>query len=318
MRQTNSLKLLLLTACIIFVANPAQAQGLDGFNFPTQGEEEEEKVIWSYDKKYRPEANKLPEDPQTLLSNSEFTMHFVRSNDAGPDEAVLRFSQPVSTTGCVTVIPPTIEKMNMGVILRVTIGTPAITLDKSVRYAHIDCRQAPNNVESDVVLNRKEIAENGIRRIQFRNDFGIEDYDIELGENMLALRAKSKPALFKPNTQIRHKDPMVHYFYPKDTVVLSVPQARSVQEVEDQIKGIATQRGLIPLKSVVKDFRVLDKSRKNFYFVDQSGTTTANLEPGQSNRFGKAVIKETYFGPSGEYTEDLAIDIFARLPGTLD
>lgn len=308
---------LALTALILWTPHTANAQGT--FDFGQDDEEEEARTIWSYDPKFRPEANKPSGDAtQGLLSNSNFTMHFIQSGEAGPDEAVLRFSQPVSASGCVTVIPPTIEVMDMGIIRRVIIGTPAIVLDKSVRYAHIDCRQVPNTVQADVVLNRADLLENKVRRISFRNDFGIEDYDLELGEHTLALRAKTRPALFTPNPQIKHKDPLVHYFYPEGTVVLSVPQTNAPQDIYEQVKKLASQRGLIELTSVVKDFRVLNEDSKNFYFVDQSGITTAELTAGQSNRFGKVIVQETYEGPNGEYAEDLALDIYARLPGALD
>ena len=315
-KNIHKFSALSLVALLLLCPQPASAQ--ERINLLGQGgEEEEAKPFWAYDPAFRPQAQKSTTS-QSLLSNSLFSMHFVRTEGAGPDEATLRFSQPVSASGCVNIHAPRAKITGRGSSLRIELGSPAITLDKSVRYAHIDCKQAPSGVQTDIVLNRKQMYEDGVKRITFQNEFGVDTYNIKLGKNAIAMRPKSRPQLFQPNTQIHNKDPLLHYFYPKNTVILSVPQAKAPGDVYGQVKKLAGQKGLIELQSVVKDFRVLNEDSKNFYFIDQSGMTTADLELGQSNRFGKAVVQETYYGPGGAYEENLAIDIYARLPGALD
>ncbi|MCB1532658.1 MAG: hypothetical protein KDJ35_07300 [Alphaproteobacteria bacterium] len=296
----------------------AAAQG--NFNFPAQdqAQEEQEKPFWPYDPRLRPEANKPPENQQTLFSNSSFLVHFVHVPDAPANVAVLRISQPIASSGCMKAEMPAPEMLDQGATLRAKIGAPIVSLYKPLPGSGEDCTQSMSTIYTDIVLNRDDLIENNVRRLTLANDFGVEHYAVEVSESALTLHAESNPKLFKPNTHIPGKDPLVYYFYPENTLVLSVPQAKPDQDIYEQVKNLATRRGLIPLQSVVKDFRVLDEDRKVFYFVDQSGRMAKDLTPGQKKPIGQVSIQKMYQGPNGPYATDLNLNVYARLPGTLD
>lgn len=322
MRFKKILHHTILICSLTMVLDTPSVMSQERFTFPTNqlGDEddEKEKIIWRYDPKYRPQTHIKNGNSRALISNAEYTIHFVRKKTLKPDEVALRFSQPVITSGCAKIIAPKANVKNSGIIQYIEIGRPIIALDKTVRYAHIDCRQVPNIVQTDVVLKRKELIENNVKRISIKSDFGTEDYQLEIGKNTLALKGKTGGFLFKPNGKIRHKDPLLHYFYPKNTIILSVPRAMERDKINLQLKNIALQKGLVPLKTVIKNFASLNRNSKDFYFLDQSGITISRLSHDQNMYFGKIALDKKYLGPNGEYTEKITKNVYARLPGDLD
>lgn len=285
-------------------------------------EETETPFVYKYDKKYRPEAYKGQGSPsQTLLPASNFSMNFVQSRTTNPDEAVLRFTQPVSATGCATVLSPKTERLDQGAVLMITIGAPILSLDSKPQYGHNQCANRPQSVQTDIILNRKKLAENGTKNIIFKNDYGMDKYSVEIGRHYLRLKSQSD-TLFTANKAIRNKDPLIHYFYPKGTMVLSVPQAKTRGAIEKKIRSYAGSRGLTPLSTEIEEFEVLGKNSKDFYFIDASGHIADDLatmdEQNSKILLGTMHVPETYEGPSGAYEENIALNVYARLPGTLD
>lgn len=277
-------------------------------------ESDEQPFINPYDEKYRPLADADKQNNQKIFSNSSFSINLARGAGNNP---VLRISQPVSASGCFNISMPKPETSFQGPMLWVNVGAPTITIDKTVRYAHIDCPQAPQAVQSDVVLNRDRLIENKVRRMTLKNDFGIDNYTVNLTDSKLELIPQSS-TLFKPNRQIKNKNPLVFWFYPENTVVLNVPQAKANDMISDDLNKLASAKGLINLSSVVKDFPQNDTPDKSFYFVDPSGITTKSLSEGGSIHFGEVKTFETFYGPDGAYEQPKALAVFAKLPGQTD
>ena len=317
-RRTLKLAIILSALALTAAPNDARAQrGEQESNPFAMGQDEEEtKAIWSYDEKYRPEAFKKAPRGQTLLSNSQFTMHFARTESASPDEATLRFSQPSATSGCADIVMAPPEIMKQGSMMWVTLGAPMLAIDKSPRYDHDGCAGGSSVVQTDLVLNRSELLADKVKKITFRNDFGMDNYNVQITPSKITLIPESK-TLFMANTQIRGRDVLTHWFYPEGTIVLSAPGAEENGETYEQIKSLAMSKGLIPLQSLVKGFGEA-ATKDKFYFSDPAGNLSTGLDRNKGNVIGTIKKPETFYRANGPEQAFKNINVYAKLPGALE
>lgn len=272
-------------------------------------------VINQYDPKYR---KKLPAHTSgNPLSNAHHSVFFARKPGLEEGEVVLRIFQPLAISGCASVTLPEAQIRKDGRNMWILVGKPDIKIDQSSHYAHHTCNNITNTAVIDVTLNLKELNENNVQNLALNSSFGTDHYDIETSEHRISLRPRSTK-FFEPYGHASTDDPLTYWFYPKNTIVLSVPQAGDDQDLTHSITTLALQNGLVSLEEHIKDFEQPLNRKNTLYFIDEKGASAQKFSGNKHLIFGAITSTETFSGPEGPYQVAKKLDVLAKRPGLLE
>lgn len=250
-----------------------------------------------------------------FFSSTHHSIHFIRSPDAGPEEAVLRITQPISVNGCADVVTPMPVTEKDGPMLWVDVGLPEVKVDKSVRQAaHYGCTIESAVANADVTLNRKDLMQSGVKKIAFRNELGVEVYGLSIDGEKLSLVYK-KNTMFKPSTQHQNRDPLTYWFYPDNTVILKVPHGADHHKIASLVEAFAKDNNLTPLDRQLPGFDSSLHNKNLFYFVDADGDIASTLDYQNDSVLGQITVDEEWYGPQGPYTKPRNLKVVAKRPG---
>ena len=193
-------------------------------------------------------------------------------------------------------------------IFEVIISQPSlIDSDDHPRYTNYDCETKHNDSYVDLKLDRDFLIRKKIKKMGFKNihtaDFG--DFDIDINEQRFILKTPSQEG------EIWYK----LWFFPKNTVVLMVPQAKLGVDVKSDLKDFAMERGLVPLEDVLDGYQLPANAHNYMFFDDPKGVFASKLsEENNSLNAGTITAMKTYYGPGGTKQEPFSMDVIAKLP----
>lgn len=303
---------ILLALLLILNASASWAQTPET---PAETEAEEtEKHIDQYDPKYKVKPILVESGRGDIIPQNKVGVYFVRaSNNA--NEAVLRLSSPLSVNGCMTIDqpPPVLEAQPP--YLRVFLENPSIRIDKEVRQTA--CQQAPQFIYSDIILTRDDILATGIDKLVLRNNLLSDTYKIDITSERITLTPDTQ-VTFKPQETPGKSNPLEFWFYPANTIILSVPKSENARETYELLKPLANEKNLITLGSVLPGFGQNLDQETRFYFVDETGALPKQMGEKNSIPFGKIEVTKTFTGMQGPYQVNETLDVFAMRPGYYD
>lgn len=247
-----------------------------------------------------------------LIPNANYRLYFVHTNETAPGEATLRITQPTSISGCVTIEQPTTETKILPPRMEIKINPAKINIDRSKQYGGAECGNGSNIVQTDIILNRDMIMNDGITTLTLKNNLGMDKYTVYADENQLRLTPQSE-MLFKPWYTPERPAPLTYWSYPDNLIILSAPAANA--DVTDQLKALATQRGMIEAKMSIADFQPPSTAPNTLYVIDQTQSVSKSINGQGSVLIGTVQNTEMFQGPNGPYEVNKNIDVHARLPG---
>lgn len=304
-----------LLSGIFLGALPHKAAAQDYFFADDEDQQEEkEPVFYQYSSKYKKRPMPDP-DKVSLLPPGQFSMYFVRTPQAAENEATLRLSATASVNGCAIMIPPEVEMRKQGRMIWVKVKDIEIDVDRSVQYAHYQCKQSGNVSATDIILNRDDLIRRKVQQIVFQSPASTDFFDVEVDKNHIALVPKNARSFkaFKVPGKI---DPLNYSFLPDNVVVLSVPSPNGQTHFE-KIKALAQKQGLIDARSALPGFKIEDQPNR-YYFVDEARRFVDALEQGENLPFDKIVVNDTYRGAEGPYGQSKELEVYIRKPGPLE
>lgn len=231
----------------VMYAGPVQAQLLDGDGV-------------AYSSEYRREP----------LRSVNITL--TRGNDLMPGQFVVHAEEGGAySSGCAKLsnIPVTVEYIAN--FIRLTYDRYILDTREQLKGTGTTCNTPMPPPVADVVLDRAVLAEKGIQKIRFMYDGQPIEADLELTEHRIRLwPSLSRESI--PDIQIGNlkSKPSTVWFYPENTVILSVPGAKTEQEqavLKEKLSALATGRGLSPLEDHIPDFKSPLKDKTSFYYV---------------------------------------------------
>ncbi len=178
------------------------------------------------------------------------------------------------------------------------------------------CKPGQYRPSAMIPLSRQELA--SIRQIRFRTFYQIDYYNVVIEDNYLAIRPVSgAEAIVMPLQDPRFDDPLGHWFYPENTVLLYMGSIPANMDVRQEIDRFAYSRGLTPLSQIDKSFRPGVREQNLYYFVDPTGRLPLliNENEGKALEVGSLVSQRTVRNVSGEKKIPVEHAIFARMPG---
>jgi hypothetical protein len=284
------------------------------FNFGQEQQEEGPGIVNQYSSKYKkdfkdPNTKELP----ALLPTFEYTINFIRVPGSS-GQVVMRMMMPLALSGCVKMKHPVITIRETPPLISLRATSLELEIDKSVRYAHFQCDVRSQYAYFDLPLDRDNLLEKNIRKINVRSDAGhFRNIDLDVNENRLI-------AMISGNQTKAGMIPgaggmTTFWFFPENTIVLSAGEKLDTA-ARTELKSRARGAGLVPVEEQIVDFKPDPVKTNIAYFIDPTGRWKDQIsDAGKPVAFGTIAASETFFGPNGQYQQPRNIQVFARVPG---
>ncbi len=193
-------------------------------------------------------------------------------------------------------------------VLKVIISQPAIAdSNENPRYSDYDCDIKHNESYVDLEVDRDMLIKKKIKKMGFNNiktgDFG--DFEIDVNKDRFIIKTPSE------NGELWQ----TLWFFPKNSIVLIAPKAKSDINVLEQLKEFGVKRGLVPMEEVLDGYKLPRNAKNYMFFTDPKGQIISKINS-ETNSFdiGAITATKTYYGPRGAQEEPYNIDVMARLP----
>ena len=259
-----------------------------------------------------------------IVPPHDYRLYFVRpagkSSNAPEHQAILRMTAPVEINGCMIITPPEYEGNVRGTTLYIELEKFMVDIDTSARYAHYECDPTPRPVSVDITLDARQLMQDGVKEINFRGTAISDTYTVEASAEKITLLPKSS-LIFQPFDLPNRYDPLTHWFYPKNTLILFAPGAESGDGLRQKIIALAATAGMQPLETVLDGFISPLKNPDFVYVVDQSGQIPEELarSPEESSTvFGQITAERDILTPEGPRTHEQPLSVHAKIPGLLE
>jgi hypothetical protein len=181
----------------------------------------------------------------------------------------------------------------------------------------VNCSMGQYRPDVVIPLSRQELS--GIRQVRFRTLYQIDYYNVIQEQDYLALRQmKAEDPLVVPLEDPRFDDPLGHWFYPDNTVLLFVPNPPANMDVKREVEKFAGSRGLTPLGQIVKSFRPGMRDDSLHYYVDPSGQLPGMISGDGMHAVGAITSWKNVRDVGGMRKIPVQHDVYARVPGVYE
>lgn len=247
---------------------------------------------------------------------SNLAMSLLRTPEMQDGQFLLRLStHEKAISGCIHFNDFTYETKYDGRYLDLTLTGISVDPESiKTKAPQYECAGAMQNPKADIVLSRDEIKTHDAKILRIHSGFFTDYYNIQLTDNKVELLhadSMSPAQYFKPFKSQQIVDPMTLWFYPKGTLILSVPDANPKDaSIKEKLDNFATARGMQPLDMIVTGFKSPLVNMTDYYYVDTRGLAKLS-DP----VIGSLPMQATRYGLQGDETVDVGLPIYARTPG---
>ncbi|WP_435641312.1 hypothetical protein [Micavibrio aeruginosavorus] len=194
--------------------------------------------------------------------------------DDGSGEAILRLMAPSAISGC-PVIGPLKTEMNVNSIY-LDITVDGYTIDQNNLETHRGaCATARQYAYADIPLDRALLHGNNVAEIRFTVNNEMDYYTVNLNEERLELLPRRQMRVKPATGADSATGGLTFWYYPKGTVILSVPAAPAGSDTTNPLDQFASQHGLKRLDSVMHGFSAIAGKAGQAYYIDGTGALGA-------------------------------------------
>ncbi len=244
------------------------------------------------------------------ITPSGLDIALVRAPDLQLGQFILSLTARNTVTGCPKIGPILYRGEFKDIFLDIKLGPYRLSVDNQSGIC--DTRQ--QTPTADILLSYQALKRHGTRTIRFHTPYGIEYYNVSLGQNVITMQ-QERPTSASPYVQPAQlpfvHDTLTHWFYPKGTVILYAPDAAPDEDISDKLEDLALHRGVVPLETFLPHFVSPVDRPHHYYYVDKSARFTDQEEPLILGEFPAPV---TIYGLEENYTEQRPKKVFARTP----
>jgi hypothetical protein len=252
---------------------------------------------------------------------SKLYMSLLRRPDLPEDKVILHLALGDSYTGC-----PKLSDLQS----RISISESVLSV--AISDYRVDMRNLPQDPQQcstrqqfpsmDIILGRDDLIEHGVTSARLQLSKGIDIYDIKVDNEKIQIQPSvSTGGLsvnFQPQKLRNVANPLLHWFYPENTLILSIPDAGPKEDTKARIAGLAQKLGLTPLEEIYPDFRSPLIVQDQYYYVDQKGDTALKIKPGEPAAIGTVTVPKTVYGLVADETVEDDLPVYAHRPGAYE
>lgn len=240
------------------------------------------------------------------LDRTGFTV-FQRPNSPA-NELVFYVISRVPLEGCFETMPFELEQKIEGKSLTVDLKFPIVRLDNTP-----GCEKKRSMETAEMILDLDELRDKEINVVRLMSKYSTRVFDLELTDNMFKLI---------PRESVMSQG-IEYWIPPKNTVMLSVPMAKTdlyyKDDILQELAMVAENNGLEPIENKISDFMPQKSQYNRFYFLDTEGKIRDALsDTSKTITIGKVHRTEPFYGPNGKYDKKIPMDVIATLPQDLD
>lgn len=221
--------------------------------------------------------------------------------DDGSGEAVLRMMAPNAISGCPMIGPLKTEMNVNSIYLDITVD--GYTIDQNNLETHRGaCDTARQYAYADIPLDRALLHGNNVAEIRFTVNNDMDYYTVDLNEERLELLPRRQMRVKPAGGADAATGGLTFWYYPKGTVILSVPAAPAGSDTTSTLDQFASQHGLKRLDSVMHGFSAIAGKAGQAYYIDETGALGA-------------VAGKTPVTVGTTIIDGRTVDVYGRQPG---
>ncbi len=242
-----------------------------------------------------------------------------RREDLPADYFILRVSLDNAMSGC-----PKMSKMSADVefvdrILEIEVFDYSVDMRGLPQNPHYECGGAQEVPAAEIVLGKEELLKRNTDMIRMRLGKLTDFFDVDISEDWVmispAQRTGALNKFYQPLRMPGVINPLRLWFYPENTVILTVPDANKQGGSSKGLSEAASRMGLVPLTDIIYDFKSPLAAGGHYYYVDEKGDVAAKVPQGVRRKIGSIAVEKTVYGLEGDEVVTEQTDIFARRPG---
>lgn len=243
----------------------------------------------------------------------------VRMDGLEPGQFVLRLTAGDAVSGCARLSNPAYEVKFQDIYMDVRVDEYIVDMRNQTGAPHYGCNQGVQVPTVEIPLSRDDLRSRNIQRIRFNNGPFIDYYDIRLDDHRIQLlpSESERPGMarYRPQKIANVRNPLIHWFYPANTVILYVPGAAGqTPGLRTNLDAMARGMGLEPLENQMPAFKSPLIQSNYYYYVDTKGRLN---RPGLSEgiSIGNVNVTQAVYGMKGDEAITNDLQVFARRPG---
>ncbi|QQG37092.1 MAG: hypothetical protein HYS17_04825 [Micavibrio aeruginosavorus] len=243
----------------LLVSTICMGLGLAGYALPAQAQTLDSEGV-AYSEQYHPEP----------LRNVNITL--TRDVSLMPGQFIIHAEEGGAySSGCAELSQIPVEVEYLANFLRLTYHNYILDSRDQLKGTGTTCNKPMSPPTAKVILDSAMLAAKGIEKIRFMYHGQPIEADLELSDQRVRMwPALSREGLADMQVGNIKTVPSTVWFYPENTVILSVPGAKTEQELADlreKVDRLATSRGLSPLEDHLTGFKSPLKDKTAFYYV---------------------------------------------------
>ncbi len=254
------------------------------------------------------QVEEVPEESASLFRRDHYQVEFLDTPDDSVSKFTMRLSSFGQLSGCASMSKSKVETKERPETISIEVKDSEIKLDdKKPRYTNYDCEIKQNKSFFDVVLDRDEMIENNIKEIKLTSEkYGeFQSSEVDVNEERFILKIKTYYG------EIHLK----YFFFPKNTIILSTPYAKSGQSTIDLLKDYARLQGLKSADEHFEDFIIPHHAEHEIVFIDRWNRLIPHIDNLEQRQvIGQITANRTVYGVNGPVEEPYELDVYASLP----
>lgn len=250
-----------------------------------------------------------------IMPNYYYDIRITRAPTHADGDFTIRLTSPSMVTGCVEISAPTIDIIDAGAVLYMTLEEGSVGTKEKKRYGQFDCDKSAAPSYAEITLNKNTLKENGTYKIDIKSKEAgrLFDIKVETDENSVTLHTELKTPVTPPN--VEKKKILKHWFYPDNTIIVFAHGMDRDPDIRRKAANIAASRGLTPLDTFLDGF---SSPTKQLFFVDSKNVLNETLGMDNTVTIGNITASETYMGAGGAYQKEKQQAVFAKRPSIHD
>jgi len=197
-------------------------------------------------------------------------------------------------------------------VIYVKLEEGEINMNKKPSYGHFECQMTSGAAYTDIPFNKNDLIDNGVNKIEIKSKNAGKLFDIKIipSDSKITLETELKTPVRV--TEDEKKKKLHYWFYPKNTVVLSVHGMQRDPDSMAKLKTFALGRGLIPLHDTLDGFPMPKPDAKELFYIDNANLLKNVQDSEKPIVIGNISKTEQFEGPQGAYEKAKQVSVFAR------
>lgn len=250
----------------------------------------------------------VPEKYPSFFQRDAYTVEFRDEPLNSISKFTMRIASFGQASGCASMTKSKVTTKDALEAVSIEVKDSEIKLDnKKPRYSNHDCEIKQQRSFFDVVLDRDDMINKGIKQIKLTSEkYGeFNSSDVEVSEEKFVLKIKTGDGNLH----------LTHWFFPENTVILSTPYAKSDADTRELIEKFAKRQGLLPAAKHFEGYIPPHHVKNHAIFIDRWNRVMQHLDnPEEQNVIGSITPTRTVYGVNGPVEEEYNLDVYAKMP----